>query len=185
MNLRTARRAERAEWEQRSSVNRAGRAACGPFFETRPTALRFLSVRAAPSPFISTEEHEEHEEGWVSFPVLPVFPGKSLAGAPPARSRRPGKAKRLARRRDAGAQVAAHTRRAARPTGRRFAASETSTPGGGKIQHTPEESSRGRQDLGLGLVRGGGFRRGAARRPMTARKDGRPTSQPHNTKEEK
>ena len=181
MNIRTARRAGRAEWEQRSSVSHAEGAARGPFFpaavqtgavvglreavagiffETRPTALRFLSGRAAPSPFfapsraalmcgnqvqqlgripegafLQTGEHEEHEEGRVSFPVLPVFPGRSLAGAPPARSRGPGKAKRLARRRDAGAQVAAHTRSAARPTGRRIAASETSPPGGANSTH--------------------------------------------------
>lgn len=166
MNARTARRAGRAEWEHRSSVSHAEGAACGPFFETRPTALRFLSGRAAPSPlfapsraalmcgnqvqqlgripegaFLQTGKHEEHEEGWVSFPVLPVFPGKSLAGAPPARSRRTAKTKRLARRRDAGAQVAAHTRSAARPTGRRIAASETSPPGGGEF-YTPRKNPR-------------------------------------------
>ena len=72
-----------------------------------------------------------------------IFTVLSLAGAPPARSRRTAKTKRLARRRDAGAQVAAHTRSAARPTGRRIAASETSPPGGGEF-YTPRKNPRSR-----------------------------------------
>lgn len=209
MNTRTARRAERAEWEQRSSVSRAGRAACGPFFatppcdstrrtgerkwrvaffETRPSALRFLSGRAAPSPFFApsraalmcgnqVQQLGRIPEGAFLFgrTVTPshgqtVRPcdrstvRPELAGAPPARSRRPGKAKRLARRRDAGAQVAAHTRSAARPTGRRIVAGETSR-GGRRILATPRRSPGERlSPLGLGAVRGWGFRRGATRR---------------------
>lgn len=185
MNARTARRAGRAEWEQRSSVSHAEGAACGPFHfgrmvewsngrmvptirqsdhqtirpsETRPTALRFLSGRAAPSPFfapsraalmcgnqvqqlgripegafLSTVKNVKRAK-WIFMPFT-LFTVPSLAGAPPARSRGPGKAKRLARRRDAGAQVAAHTRSAARPTGRRIVASETSPPGGANSTH--------------------------------------------------
>jgi len=72
--------------------------------------------------------------------------GNPLAQRAPARSRGPGKAKRLARRRDAGAQVAAHTRSAARPTGRRIAASETLPPGEGEFYNPGRIPARDKRE---------------------------------------
>lgn len=147
MTIRTARRAGRAEWEHRSSVSHAEGAACGPFFAPSRAALMCGNQvqqlgRIPEGAFPSTVKNVKNMKRakWIFMPFT-LFTVPSLAGAPPAQSQRPGKAKRLARRRDAGAQVAAHTRSAARPTGRRIAASETSPPGGGEF-YTPRKNPR-------------------------------------------
>lgn len=68
------------------------------------------------------------------------------------------------RRIDGAVQVATETRSAARPTGRRIVAGETSR-GGGRMPSTPRRSPGERlSPLGLGPVRWWGFRRGATRR---------------------
>ncbi len=122
------------------------------------------------------EKREKHEKGKVDFHAVHAFHGSFIGGctagaeSAPRESEETGTAER---RRGASSRPHAERRAADGPPDRR----ERNLPagGGGRILHTPEESSRGRQNLGLGLVRGGGFRRGATRRPMTARKDGRPT----------
>lgn len=87
-------------------------------------------------------------------------PVVATAGSVPAEQPKDEATRRI----DGAVQVATETRSAARPTGRRIVAGETSR-GGRRILATPRRSPGERlSPLGLGTVRGWGFRRGATRR---------------------